>query len=142
MKDADLANMLRGMARHCGMSLRHGMNRGCSVNHQEHLALEEAAHRLAQLGAPARLLSFEEIQQLPEYAIVWEEWRGLPEEYRPSDWGIAPVARIGGGLAGNGIITFIDPGMMDGNEDDGQSRWWTNVPTPEQRRATPWTQAE
>ncbi len=131
MRDADLANMLRGMARHC-----------ISVNYQENAALKEAARRLAQLGAPARLLSFEEIQQLPEYAVVWEEWRGLPEEYRPSDWGIAPVARIGGGLAGNGIITFIEPGMMDGNEDDGQSRWWTSLPTPEQRRATPWTQAE
>lgn len=131
MKDTDLANMLHGMARHC-----------ISVNHQENKALKEAAHRLAQLGAPARLLSFEEIQRLPEYAVVWEEWRGLPEEYRPTDWGVAPVAKIGGGLAGNGIITFIMPEMMDGNENDGQSRWWTNMPTPEQRERTPWKTAK
>lgn len=137
MKDADLANMPHGMAMHCSMSLRHGMKRECSVNHQEHLALEEAAHRLAQLGAPARLLSFEEIQQLPEYAVVWEEWRGTSEEYRHSSLEIAPVAKIGGRLAGNSIITFIMPGMMDGDEN-GQSRWWTAMPTEKQREETPW----
>lgn len=141
MKDTDLANMLYSMAGHCSMSQRHGMNRCCSVSHQERLALEKAAHRLAQLGAPARLLSFNEIQLLPEYAVVWEEWHELPEEYRPTDWGIAPVARIGAGLAGNGIITFIEPAMMDSSED-GQSRWWSSLPTPEQRRTTPWTQKE
>ena len=127
MKDADLANMLRGMARHC-----------ISVNHQENMALKEAAQRLAAISAPARLLSFEEIQRLPEYAVVWEEWIGLPEEYRPEDWGMAPVARIGGGLAGNGIITFIAPEMTEADDDGGQSRWWTAPPTKEQREGTPW----
>ncbi len=126
MKDMDLANMLNGMARH-----------GFSVNWQENKALKEAAQRLRQLAAPARLLTYEEIQHLPEYAVVWEEWRGLPEEERPSDWGIAPVARMADGLASNGIITYIAPGMMDGNED-GQSRWWTSFPTSGQRKETPW----
>ena len=127
MKDQDLANMLFGMARH-----------HVAVNHQENAALKEAASRLAQLAAPARLLAFEEIQRLPEHAVVWEEWRGMPEEYRPTDWGCAPVVRIGDGLAGNGVITFIMPGMLDGNED-GQTRWWTAMPSKEQREGTPWT---
>ena len=126
MRDEDLINALQGMARHC-----------VSVNHQENLILKKAARRLQQLTAPARLLSFNEIQLLPEYAVVWEEWRELPEEYRPTDWGIAPVARIGAGLAGNGIITFIEPAMMDSSED-GQSRWWTAMPTAKQREETPW----
>lgn len=126
MKDADLANMLHSMARHC-----------ISVNHWENAALKEAAHRLAQLGAPARLLSYEEIQRLPEFAVVWAEWRGWSEEYRENVLEIAPAARIGNDLAGNGIITPIGPGMMDGDES-GQSRWWTSLPTPEQREETPW----
>lgn len=130
MKDIDLANKLLDMAEHC-----------ISVDWRENQALKEAAQRLGQLAAPARLLSFEEIQQLPEYTVVWEEWdewQGPSEECRPSDCGIAPVARIADGLAGNGIITYIMPDMMNGT-DDIKSRWWTNPPTSEQREGTPWS---
>lgn len=126
MRDEDLINALQGMARHC-----------VSVNHQENLTLKKAARRLQQLTAPARLLSYEEIQQLPEFAVVWEEWRGWEDEYRENGLEIAPVARMGSGLAGNGIITYIAPDMMDGDED-GQSRWWTAMPTAKQREETPW----
>lgn len=130
MTDAELANMVRGIARHMP-----------SVNHQENKALQEAAKRLAQLAAPARLLSYEEILKLPENAVVWEEWQGLPEEERPADWGIAPVARMVNSLVGNGIITYIKPDMMDGSEY-GQSRWWSSMPTRAQREETPWQTPE
>ena len=122
----NLAAQLHEMARHC-----------ISVNSAENEALKEAALLLGALTAPARLLSFEEIEALPEFAVVWEEWRGWDEEYRENALEIAPVAKIGNGMAGNGIVTIRDPDMMAGSEN-GQSRWWTALPTNEQREGTPW----
>ncbi len=130
MTDAELANMVRGIARHMP-----------SVNHQENKALQEAAKRLAQLAAPARLLTYEEIQQLPENAVVWEEWQARLDKEWATEWGIAPVARMGNSLVGNGIITTIMPDMMD-SSDYGQSRWWSSMPTRAQREETPWQTPE
>ena len=126
MDIGNLAAKMQDMAKHC-----------ISVDHTENEALAEVAALLAAISAPARLLTYEEIEQLPEFAVVWEEWRGWAPEYRENALEIAPVARMGNGLAGNGITTIILPEMMDGDEE-GQSRWWTALPTQEQREETPW----
>ena len=131
MKDEDLGKMLHGMARH-----------HVSINWQENKALREAARRLMELGAPARPLSYKEIQRLPEFSVIWEEWRCLPEEGRPGDWGLAPVTRIGGDIVGNGLITHIRPNMLYGSEECGQTRWWTGCPTLKQMEDTPWISAK
>jgi len=105
MSIGNLATKMRDMAKHC-----------ISVNHTENKALAEVAALLEAISAPARLLTFEEIEQLPEFAVVWEEWRGWAQAYGGNALEIAPVARMGNGLAGNSITSMILP------ENDGRRR--------------------
>lgn len=105
-------------------------------------------HALQILGQPARLLSYEEIEALPELAVVWEEVRvvweeavknypGLMPEDDAVDVSIAPVEKQGRKLCGSGMNTDIRPDMLD--EDRGtQVRYWSARPSDAQREAASW----
>lgn len=92
-----------------------------------------------------RLLTLEEIEQAPDYALIYKEvradWRkdalrSLQEDMVETS--IAPVEKHGGTLYGRGMDTNICPEMFGGPEDECQVRYWLGRPTEEQREATPW----
>lgn len=100
------------------------------------------------LDQPARILSYEEIEALPELAVVFEEVRVDWEKevkYYPDlmpkdeavDVSIAPVEKQGRKLCGSGINTDICPGMLDEYRGT-QVRYWSARPSYEQRKAAPW----
>lgn len=93
----------------------------------------------------ARLLTLEEIEQAPDYTLIYEEvrmdWRACKVDDLKEDrveYQIAPVEKRGGTLYGSGMDTNICPEMFGGPEDECRVRYWSGRPSEEQREATPW----
>lgn len=129
MERQEIADRLREVGRRCEC-----------IHSQDNTACRQAAALLDSMGTEAHVLTYKEIRDLPDYAVVWEEWRGIPHDGQNNPHCIAPVARIGGMLVGNGYMTDISRDMFDGDEA-GQNRWWNCTPTMEERRKTPWMRA-
>jgi len=120
----------------------------CPYGHLAYCLSELVGDALQILDQPAMILSYEEIEALPELAVVWEEVRvvweeavknypGLIPEDEAVDVSIAPVEKQGRKLCGSGMDTTIRPDMLD--EDRGtQVRYWSARPSDEQREAAPW----
>ena len=96
-------------------------------------------------GQEPRLLTLEEIEQAPDYTLIYEEvrmdWRACKVDDLMEDrveYQIAPVEKRGGTLYGSGMDTNICPEMFGGPEDECQVRYWSGRPSEELREATPW----
>ena len=92
-----------------------------------------------------QLLTLEEIEQAPDYTLIYEEvrmdWRACKVDDLKEDrveYQIAPVEKRGGTLYGSGMDTNICPEMFGGPEDECRVRYWSGRPSEEQREATPW----
>lgn len=95
--------------------------------------LELAARRISELsGQPCRLLTQEELQRLPEGAVVWEELRDTVDSEMLE--GITAMVAAGDGewIGSSTIMTNIKI------PDREYLRWWSAKPSEELRRATPW----
>ena len=94
----------------------------------------------------ARVLTLEEIEQAPDYSLLYEEVRidwsvCAVEKYREDkvETSIAPMEKRGGTLYGSGMNTDICPDMFVGEPgSECQVRYWLGRPTDQQREATPW----
>lgn len=94
----------------------------------------------------ARLLSLEEIQALPDHAVVWEEVRledfDLSQEGEPVMTGeiiheLAPVEKLGNVMHGAGMDTDINERML--LPDRGCTvRYWLGRPTESQMEGAAW----
>ena len=102
---------------------------------------------LLQIDANApRVLTLEEIEQAPDYSLLYEEVRidwsvCAVEEFREDkvETSIAPMEKRGGTLYGSGMNTDICPDMFVGEPgSECQVRYWLGRPTDQQREATPW----
>jgi len=107
--------------------------------------LQEAMDVAAQYAADCRLLTLEEIRDLPWGTVIWEEvridWEKIetktPED-KVVDITIAPVVKRGDQLMDNSCITDIDKDMFGNPERGDQLRYWSNCPTDEEREKAKW----
>ena len=111
---------------------------GFSTDAEENEMLKEAAAVLMAMALttpPARVLTWEEIGQLPDWTVLWEEcvWR-LGDE---ADRDLAPVAKVGVNVVGSGLITAISK-HMGRLDDEMAARWWNTRPSEEEMEGTPW----
>lgn len=85
----------------------------------------------------ARLLTLDELLDLPIGAVVWSEsWSGETHSAEPE---ILPALRVDEShLLDVDGYTLIDEDMLGPDVDGNRWRWWTLHPTREQREAAAW----
>ena len=91
----------------------------------------------------AKLMTAEEIAQLPELAIVWEESRFTDEE--EVFVGLEPCAVVRNSvdfkkphLVGLYTCCPFGNGLTEKALFDGESRYWSEKPTEEERKTAEW----
>lgn len=99
--------------------------------------------RLARKAAeeePARLLTVEELRNLPIGAVVWEEIHVIDRTLYEEDELTEPLVRTDKKF-GNGD-TSTGLGEYEMRRYKGVFRWWSAKPTREQIEGTPWEEKE
>ena len=95
-------------------------------------------------GTPARVLTLEELNALPEGSVVWDEFMdedgNVKDETRPSmKWGLWTLAN--GDVAISAEHSYGIRGWADPPRnwiDLSRSRWWSAKPTDEERKRVKW----
>ena len=134
MNDKQITDTLRGVVKHAKR-----------INHQELLAIQEAAARLEELTRPARVLGWQEVMALAKqgrsvYAegadgtCAWIALTGADDD--------EPFIRGYDGDCGEWDGQCINMYTIDGTGKHVPHpfawRPWDKEPTEEQRRAAPW----
>lgn len=94
---------------------------------------------LAILDPDPRVLSLEELQQLPAQTIVWTEyWNG--EDGKASDELLAAMKCYDGTFVDEdaSVYSDFDKDMTPDRFDGSYWRFWSAKPTDEQRRKVAW----
>lgn len=89
---------------------------------------------------PARILTADEIGQLPRASIVWVEFYNVEEEMATSL--VAAMKCADGTLVDEETCVYDDVVEDMRPQPDGWWRFWSEMPTEEQRAGTPWVRAE
>lgn len=127
MKDTDLIRTLRGIAKHLP-----------SVNHQENMAIKEAATRLAELTAPPTATLIENPGEIPETGTGWcETWLEDADGYITD---VERCAWVGGNIIFeySGAVWHDDYIETYNQLFEGMRLWIGAEPTKEQREGKPW----
>ena len=84
----------------------------------------------------ARLLTADEIRQLPRASIVWIEFYNVEEGEATSL--LAAIKCQDGTLVDEDTCVYDDFERDMRYQEDGYWRFWSARPTEEQRKGTPW----
>lgn len=84
----------------------------------------------------ARILTADEIRQLPRASVVWVEFYNTEEEMATSL--VAAMKCADGTLVDEETCVYDDVAEDMRPQPDGWWRFWSAMPTEEQRAGTPW----
>lgn len=112
--------------------------------HEYPIRIPEAVRRgikdaLAQLDPDPRILTADELRELPHLSIVWTEyWNGDEKKADPKLF--AAMKCYDGTLVDEEASVYNDfeKDMMPDQFDGSRWRFWIGKPTEEQRKAVPW----